>query len=254
MHNAAMNGLAPSWLVAGGRAPLRASRVLALSCALVAAPFAAFAAAPADVPALSCAAGDMGMVVGSHAGPGTRFGVAIGMTAATPAKPVEGWILARCNAEQVFFTRSESVHKDFMTALASHVGLDSWTDEQAFEAQVLRTLDLNQPPGQHLKNVSVQPSTIDGRPCVDVLRIGTVDPLRGPDGKASPPMFTRERLRACHLRDARGPEAAVMMLFKEIAPHDPLRFDDVALPFLGGVTLPPWTQSLPDYPASASAR
>ena len=237
-----MNGPAETRPTTGGLSSSRAGRTAALCSALLATPVATFAAAPEDVPPIPCAAGNTAMLAGSQAGPGTKFSVAIGMTATTPSKPVNGWILARCNTEQVFFTRSETVNKDFMTALAAHVGLDAWTDEQAFEAQVLRTVDLNQPVGQHLRNVSVQASTVDGRPCVDLLRIGTVDAMRGPDGKSSPPMFTRERLRACHLRDARGPEAAVMILFKEIAPHDPLRFDDAALPFLGGVTLPPWSR------------
>ncbi len=230
----------------GSRAPCggdktRRARIVALCTVLLASPFAAFAA-PAAAPPIPCATGNTDMLAGSQAGAGTSFSVAIGMAVATPARPVNGWILARCNSEQVFFTRSETVGQDFMTALAAHVGLAAWTDEQAFEDEVRRTVDKNQMPGQHVRTVSVKASTVDGRPCVDLLRIGTVEPMRGADGKTTPPMFTRERLRTCHLRDARGPEAAVMALFKEVSLHDPLGFDDAALPFVDGVTLPAWSR------------
>ena len=208
---------------------------------LLAAPLAAFAA-PASVPPIPCATGNTSMLAGSSVSTGATFSIAIGMTAATPVKPVNGWTLARCDSEQVVFTRADVAGKDFLTALASHVALEAWTDEEAFEAQVKRTVERNPLPRQHLRTVSVKASTVDGRPCVDLLRVGTVEPMRAADGSATPPMFTRERLRTCHLRDARGPEAAVMMMFKEIALHDPLRFDDAALPFLDGVTLPPWSR------------
>lgn len=220
----------------------RRARVAAVCAALAIAPLAAFAATPVEAPAIPCASDSAKLLNGGQAGPGTSFSVAIGMTVTTPAKPVNGWFLARCNAEQVSFTRSDPVGKDFITALASHVGLEAWTDEEAFEGQVRRTVDSNRLPGQHMKTVSFQPATVDGRPCVDVLRTGIVDPQRNQDGSTTPPMFTRERVRACHLRDARGPEAAVMILFKEIALHDPLRFDDIAQPFLAAVTLPPWSR------------
>jgi hypothetical protein len=240
-----MNGPLQAFL----RWPAGRVRAAVICAALCIAPWAARAAPADDGSAIPCTTGSTDRLAGSQAGPGTRFGVAIGMTVGTPSRPVNGWTLARCNSEQVFFTRSDPVGKDFMTAVASHIGLSAWTDEPAFEDQVRRTLDQNQPPGQHLKTVLFEPTTIDGRPCVDVLRVGTVEPMRGADGATTPPTFTRERLRACHLRDARGPEAAVMVMFKEIALHDPLRFDDTALPFLAGVKLPSWTQ-----PASASDR
>ena len=128
-----------------------------------------------------------------------------------------------------------------MTALASHIGLSPWTDDESFEREVRRTIDGNRLPGQHLKTVVLRALVVDGRPCVDVLRTGTVDPTRAADGAVTPMLFTRERVRTCHLRDARGPEAAVMMMFKEIAPYDPLGFDATALPFLDSVRLPPAT-------------
>lgn len=199
-------------------------------------------AAPDETTAIPCATGNTEMLAGSQAGAGTRFRIAIGLTVATPVKPANGWLLGRCNSEQVFFTRTEADSKDVLTAVVSHLGLGPWTDEPAFEEQVRRLVDQTQPVGQHLKIVQLKASTVDGRPCVDVLRTGTVDPIRLPAGGATPPMFTRERLRVCHLRDARGPEATAMVMFKEIARHDPLRFDDSAQPFLAGVTLPPWSQ------------
>ena len=228
--------------VAGHNGPmsrLRAARIAAACLALAASPLAAFAAPP-EPSAVPCLTGTTELLTGSQAGPGTRFVIAIGLTVTTPAQPVNGWMIGRCNSEQVVFTRSDTAGKDFMTALASHVGLAPWTDEAAFEDLVRRTLAANQPAGQHLRTVQFEPSTVDGRPCVDVLRVGTVDPMPGPQGGVTPAMFTRERLRACHLRDARGPEAAVMLMFKEIASHDPLRFDDTARPFLAGAALPAW--------------
>lgn len=221
---------------------LRTARIAAACLALAATPLAALAA-PAEPSAVPCLTGTTELLAGSQAGPGTRFVIAIGLAVATPSKPVNGWMIGRCNSEQVFFMRSDTVGKDFMTALASHVGLAPWTDEAAFEALVRRMLEASQPLGQHLRTVQFEPSTVDGRPCVDVLRVGTVDAMPAPQGGGvTPAMFTRERMRACHLRDARGPEAAVMLMFKEIAPHDPLRFDDNARPFLAGAVLPAWQQ------------
>ncbi len=216
-----------------------AARLAAACLALAAAPLAAFAAPP-QASAIPCQTGSTELLTGSQAGPGTRFVIAIGLTVDTPSKPVNGWMIGRCNSEQVFFTRSDTAGKDFMTALASHVGLAPWTDQAAFEELVRRMLDGNQPAGQHLRTVRFESSTVDGRPCVDVLRVGTVDATSAPQGGVTPAMFTRERLRACHLRDARGPEAAVMLMFKEIALHDPLRFDDDAQPFIAGAALPAW--------------
>lgn len=126
-----------------------------------------------------------------------------------------------------------------MTAMGSFVSLP-WSNQQAFEDSVLRVVEKSVVAGQHLRTTVVKSATVDGRPCVDIFRAGNVDSMTAPNGASTGPLMTREHVRACHLRDARGPEAVVVEVFQEISAHDPLGFDAVANPFIDGMQLPPW--------------
>ncbi len=194
-------------------------------------------AAPADEP-VQCLNGKTDALTGSAAPAGRRYAVAVGMSIAVPSAP-DDWKLVRCNSTQVFLMHQDQPSHDVVTAMAAFVSVP-WHDEASYRDEVVRVVAAKTGPGEHLRNNAVKMTTVDGRPCVDILRSGDVAPMTIPDGGSTPPMVTREHVRACHLRDARGPEAAVITVIKEVALQDPARFDAMADPFIDGMRLPAW--------------
>jgi TonB family protein len=193
-------------------------------------------------PSIECKSGKVDVLAGTLARAGMRYSTATEMLVSAPATP-PGWTVHHCNADGVTFSRQDPDAKVFLTAIATGVLIAPWSDEQAFAERVRQIVEKSDPRLQHVKIVDVKSTTVDRRPCIDVRRSGTVDAPQTPDGKSSGTLVTREFLRACHLRDARGPEAAVMIVFKAVGLRDMPGFDDASQAFADGVTLPPWMQA-----------
>jgi len=212
------------------RHPLRLLVLVALPCLVRAA-----LAGP-----IECRTGKTEFLAGTSAHPGTRYATATGMTVAPPAQPAADWTLQRCNSTTIFFAHADVPGKQYVTAMVSDVGVAPWSDEQAFEAVIQDVVTRSDLPIQHMKIDAKAASTVDGRPCFDLHRSGTVDAVMTSEGKLAGPLPSREFIRACHLRDKRGPEASVLVIYKVVGQHDMPGFDDAAKAYIDGVNLPPW--------------
>ena len=190
---------------------------------------------------LECRTGKTEFLAGSAALPDSRYATATGLTVASPTRP-EGWTLQRCNSSTIFFAHADVAGKMYVTAMASDVGLPPWSDEQAFEATILDVIAHNELPIQHMKIDAKEASTVDGRPCLDIHRSGTIDALQTPAGTLAGPLPSREFMRACHLRDTRGPQAAVLIIYKAVGVHDLADFDAASKSFVDGASLPTWVR------------
>jgi len=188
---------------------------------------------------IECRSGKTEFLAGTVAHPGTHYSTATGLDVAAPARP-EGWTLQRCNSGTIFFAHADVAGKSYVTAMVSDVGIGPWTDEQAFEAKVLDVIARSELPIQHMKIDGTTASTVDERPCLDIRRSGAIDALMTPQGQLTGPLPSREFIRACHLRDRRGPEAAVLVIFKAVGARDLPDFGDAAKAYIDGVALPPW--------------
>ena len=161
------------------------------------------------------------------------------MDVAAPVRP-DGWTLQRCNSGTIFFAHADVPRKAYVTAMVSDVGIAPWSDEAAFEAKVLDVVASSDLPIQHMKIDEKAAITVDGRPCLDIRRSGTVDAIMTPAGQLMGPLPSREYIRACHLRDKRGPQAAVLVIYKAVGVRDMPDFGDAAKSYVDGVTLPTW--------------
>jgi hypothetical protein len=191
---------------------------------------------------MQCATGKTDVLAGSTATAGARYAVPAGMSVTVPTTPPSGWKLVRCDSNQVAFAHSDPNAGVVVTALASLVTLGMWAGDDAFEDSVRRVAEKSVVPGQQVRILSVKSTSVDGRPCVEILRAGSLDPSITPTGVLTRPTRTRERLRTCHLRDGRDPTAAVFAMVKEISPTPSERFDAVANPFIEGTLLPAWSR------------
>ena len=194
---------------------------------------------PAKAGPIECRTGKTEFLAGTQAPPDNRYATATGMVVAPPARP-EGRTLQRCNSGSIFFAHADVPQKMYATAMVSDVGIAPWSDEPAFEAKVLQVVTSSDLPIQHMKIDDKTAITVDGRPCFDLRRSGTVDTIMTPVGQLAGPLPSREYIRACHLRDKRGPEAAVLVIYKAVGVHDMPDFGDAAKSYVDGVTLPTW--------------
>ena len=171
---------------------------------------------------------------------GTRYGTATGLTVVTPENPGQ-WTVARCDSGRVAFSHRDPVTQGLLTAMAADVGIAPWTDEKDFEERVRHIVEQSTAAGIHLKIDNFQAITIDGRPCVDIRRSGSIDYLLTQDGRRlAGPFESHDLLRACHLRDRRGPDAATLIEVSGNGLADPASFDVAAKAFVAGITLPHW--------------
>jgi hypothetical protein len=160
-------------------------------------------------------------------------------TGATVLPPTE-WLIAQCDTGKFSFVQTDRSAVRIDTALLADVQVNPWKDEPAFIGEVkkaLATMDAAAHQQLHVNNI--RSVTIDGRPCVDVYRRGT---MLLPDGTNSGSLVTVELLRACHLRDARGAGAAIMAFYKSSAKEEPQGFDEAAHKFIDSVALPSWAK------------
>jgi hypothetical protein len=178
-------------------------------------------------------------LIGSDVHDGDAYRLAIGAMALAP----RGWQVLRCDGFQFIFHQLDREEKRYSTAMLSGVQVKPWTDEAAFIAQVKTALAaMDTATNQRLRIDSLKAITMDGRPCVDVWRSGSFDGLRTPDVTIPGPMQTSEALRACHLRDARGPGAALLVVYKTMAEQRPEGFDAAAKAFIDGIAMPNWVR------------
>jgi hypothetical protein len=196
-------------------------------------------AAAAHAGPIECRTGKTEFLAGTAAHPGTHYATATGMDVAAPVRP-EDWTLQRCNSGTIFFAHADAPHQLYVTAMVSDVGIAPWSDESAFEAKVLDVVTSSEPPIQHMKIDEKTATTVDGRPCFDIRRSGTVDSVMTAAGPLVGPLASRDFIRACHLRDKRGPQAAVLVVYKAVGAHDMPDFGDAARAYVDGVTLPRW--------------
>jgi hypothetical protein len=194
---------------------------------------------PAKAGPIECRTGKTEFLAGTQALPDNRYATATGMVVAPPARP-EGWVLQRCNSGTIFFAHTDAPQKSYVSAMVSDVGIAAWSGEPAFEAKVLDVVTSSDLPIQHMKIDDTTAVTVDGRPCFDIHRSGTVDAIMTSTGLLAGPLPSREYIRACHLRDKRGPEAAVLVIYKAVGVHDMPDFGAAAKSYVDGVTLPTW--------------
>ena len=193
-------------------------------------------------PSIVCKSGGIDVLLGTQAGEGSRYSTATGLTVATPANPGQ-WSVARCNAGGVALMHRDPATQGLLLGMATDVGIAPWTDEKTFEEQVRRIVEQSATVGSHLKIDDIQATTMDGRPCVDIRRSGSADFLLSPEGRRlAGPFESRQFLRACHLRDRRGADAATLMAIMGSGLRDMASFDGVAKAFVDGVTLPLWVR------------
>lgn len=220
----------------------RMTRVLVAAPPVMAEPPPVMSSAKPDsaAPPIRCKSDGIDILQGSRAAEGNRYSTATGLTVTTPAIP-GAWTVGRCNAGGVVLAYRDVVTQGVLVAMAIDVGLAPWTDEKDFEERVRHVIEQNTVAGVHRKVDDVRAVTIDGRPCVDIRRSGTVDFMLAPDGhRVEGPIASREFTRTCHLRDRRGPDAAVVMAINATGLGDMASFDDAAKAFVDGVTLPSW--------------
>lgn len=191
-------------------------------------------------PPIVCTSGSVNVLLGTKAAEGARYRTATGLTAVTPANPGE-WTVARCDSGRVALTHRDPATQGVLAAMAADVGIAPWTDEKDFEERVGQIVEQSKAAGIHLKIDNLQAITIDGRPCVDIRRSGSIDFLLTQDGRRlAGPFESHDFLRACHLRDRRGPDAATLIEVSGNGLADPASFDVAAKAFVDGVTLPIW--------------
>ncbi len=197
--------------------------------------------APASqaAPATICATKGLDLVAGSRANVGSRYSTATGLTVMAPLG-FDSWTVQRCSSGGVVFARPDPNDKVFLTAMVRDVGIAPWKDEQTFEMQVRQIVASSTPKGMHFTINDVKAVTVDGRPCLDLRSSGTMDPAAGADGKLVGPMLMRQFMRACHLRDRRGPDAGALIVFQATGLRETPMFDAAAQAFASGVTLPAW--------------
>jgi hypothetical protein len=240
----------PRRLPLRARPPVPAALHLALACALLASPPAAFAAG-ADPAAVRCDNLRKDILAGTPADPGLRYRLGGDITVAAPALPA-GWTIARCHADEVVFMRADEEKKLVLTASVSRATMAPWRDEPAF-ANAVRAMfqRANGPSPQHLTTDSIASTRVASHPCVDLRRSGTVsdDKDRAPDGSPADPLVTREVARVCHLQDPAHAGAAVLVVVKFSGAKDLATLGATADAFIAGVDLP-----APATPASAAQR
>lgn len=191
-------------------------------------------------PPIVCKSGAIDVLQGTQAVGGTRYSTATGLTVTTPAIP-DQWTVARCNSGGVALAHRDAATQGVLLALATDVGIAPWTSDKDFEERVRQLVGQGTTAGVHRKIDDVKAVTIDGRPCVDIRRSGISDVLVTQDGRRlAGPFESRELLRTCHLRDRRGPDAAVLISIGATGLQDMASFDDAAKAFLDGITLPFW--------------
>jgi len=204
-------------------------------------PRRAFAASvsPADVAppiAMQCTDGDGQSRLGTDVFPGTRFSVPMGLSVDAPAS-LTGWKLRGCDSFKMGFVNGDLPSKRVTVALASIAAVSPWKGDKVFEQDVRKVVAQSDTPAQHIKVVEFKTLTLDGRPCADVVRTGTIDV---PLGQAHEiiSLFTRERIRLCLLTEAPQPGTAAFAIFKEVTPEVSSTFEDAARQFIEGMVLP----------------
>jgi hypothetical protein len=191
-------------------------------------------------PPIVCTSGKVNVLLGTEAAVGARYSTATGLTVVTPANPGQ-WTVARCDSGRVALTHRDPATQGVLAAMAADVGIAPWMDEYDFEERVRHIVEQSTAAGIHLKIDTFQAIMIDGRPCVDIRRSGSIDFLLTPDGRRlAGPFESRDFLRACHLRDRRGPDAATLIEISGNGLADTASFDVTAKAFLDGITLPIW--------------
>lgn len=215
----------------------QAANALRVALGICAALSTATATAQLAHKALDCTGSAAQSLIGSEVRSGDAYRLATGAMAFGP----RGWQVLRCNGREFIFHQLDRKEKRYSTAMLSGVQVDPWTDESAFLAQVKAAMAaMDTATNQRLRIDSLKATTVDGRPCVDVWRSGSFDGLRTADLTIPGPMQTIEALRACHLRDARGPGAALLTVYKTMAAQKPEGFDAAAKAFIDGIAMPNW--------------
>jgi hypothetical protein len=177
-------------------------------------------------------------VIGTKVVAGARYVIATGATVLPPTE----WQVMQCDTHKFFFQQVDRSAVRVDTAMLSDIQVNPWKDEPAFIAEVKDEFAaMDAAAHQQLHVNDIRSVSIDGRPCVDVYRRGTLD-VRLPDGTNNGSLVTVELLRACHLRDARGAGAAIVAFYKRAAKEEPQGFDEAAHKFIDSVALPPWVK------------
>jgi hypothetical protein len=212
--------------------------VLAVVLILYGPSFAATANPNANA-GIRCGLATAQSMIGAPVLPGVRYRTSTGATVIPPAD----WRLARCQDYKFEFAKVNQSPYQVDFAALSDAQLDPWKDESTFVAEVKASLVTGDTIGkQKLQIKSLKLLEIDGRPCVDIYREGIMFLRTSLDATTDGAVKTIEFIRACHLRDIRGPGAALLAIYKRNSKEAPANFDDEARQFIDSVVLPQWVR------------